>query len=129
MYDTVEEENSSSSTKNSSYDLVKMPGRKKCEHGKRRNQCIPCGGASICEHSKRRSTCKLCKTHKSGMTKIVPVGCQCSDRDRTVALITGYHPPENGCDYREYQCISCKHRSRYQSWMAQHRRMVHHDDE
>ena len=32
----------------------------KCEHGKRKAQCIECGGTSICEHRKRRSTCKEC---------------------------------------------------------------------
>ena len=29
-----------------------------CEHGRERNLCKECGGASICEHGRRRSECK-----------------------------------------------------------------------
>ena len=32
----------------------------RCEHGRQRNVCKECGGASICEHGKRRSCCKEC---------------------------------------------------------------------
>ena len=31
-----------------------------CEHGRQRNNCKDCGGASICEHGRRRSRCKDC---------------------------------------------------------------------
>ena len=31
-----------------------------CEHGRRRTQCKECGGSSICEHGRRRSKCKEC---------------------------------------------------------------------
>jgi hypothetical protein len=34
--------------------------RKKCEHGRRRDRCKECGGASICEHGRLRSDCKEC---------------------------------------------------------------------
>ena len=34
--------------------------KKKCPHGRRKHECVACGGASICEHSKRRSSCKKC---------------------------------------------------------------------
>ena len=34
---------------------------RKCEHGKRKNHCIRCGGASICPHQTVRSMCKKCK--------------------------------------------------------------------
>ena len=33
---------------------------KKCEHGRRRDQCKECGGSGICEHKRRRSECKEC---------------------------------------------------------------------
>ena len=33
---------------------------KKCEHKRRRNECVECGGSSICEHSRRRTYCKEC---------------------------------------------------------------------
>ena len=33
----------------------------KCEHNRRKTQCIECGGASICEHNRRKSQCKECK--------------------------------------------------------------------
>ena len=31
-----------------------------CEHGRRRNDCKECGGASICEHGRLRNQCKEC---------------------------------------------------------------------
>src|SRR6185312_15560941 len=33
---------------------------KKCAHGKRKYQCVDCGGAGICEHKRIRSQCKEC---------------------------------------------------------------------
>jgi hypothetical protein len=33
---------------------------KKCPHGKRKNDCVECGGSSICEHKKRKFNCKEC---------------------------------------------------------------------
>lgn len=35
-------------------------GRKKCEHGRRRNSCKECGGSQICVHRRVRSKCKGC---------------------------------------------------------------------
>jgi len=35
-------------------------GGKRCEHGKLKQQCIPCGGSSICEHKRIKATCKDC---------------------------------------------------------------------
>ena len=32
----------------------------KCEHNKRKDRCIDCGGKQICEHGKRKSYCVLC---------------------------------------------------------------------
>jgi hypothetical protein len=32
----------------------------RCEHGRQRTQCIPCGGGSICEHQRERVRCKEC---------------------------------------------------------------------
>ena len=31
-----------------------------CEHDRRREQCIECGGASICKHGRRRNYCRPC---------------------------------------------------------------------
>ena len=31
-----------------------------CEHGKRKNYCIMCGGSSICKHGKHKRACKEC---------------------------------------------------------------------
>jgi len=48
------------------FDTVKngLNGRyehgQKCEHGRRRDQCIPCGGSQICEHGRLRKTCIPC---------------------------------------------------------------------
>jgi hypothetical protein len=33
---------------------------KKCEHGKRRERCVDCGGSQICEHGVDRYGCKKC---------------------------------------------------------------------
>ena len=35
-----------------------------CEHGRRRTQCKECGGGSICEHGRERSKCKECHAAK-----------------------------------------------------------------
>ena len=32
----------------------------KCPHGKRRNECVECDGATICEHKVKRHYCILC---------------------------------------------------------------------
>jgi len=42
--------------------VVEKKSRKrfKCEHGRERNKCKECGGASICEHDRQRSQCKDC---------------------------------------------------------------------
>jgi hypothetical protein len=32
----------------------------KCEHKKRRNECVKCGGSQICQHKKKRSHCIKC---------------------------------------------------------------------
>ena len=31
-----------------------------CEHGRQRHQCKECGGSSICEHGRQRYQCKEC---------------------------------------------------------------------
>eukprot|EP01044_Picomonas_judraskeda_P004119 COSAG03_NODE_356_length_8629_cov_11.099965_5_plen_1197_part_00 len=35
-------------------------GSRICEHGRQRHHCKECGGASICEHGRRRHHCKEC---------------------------------------------------------------------
>ena len=32
----------------------------KCEHGKRKDKCVECGGAGICEHKRRKAQCVEC---------------------------------------------------------------------
>ncbi len=32
-----------------------------CQHGRRKNTCIECGGSSICQHGKYRYICKICE--------------------------------------------------------------------
>ena len=47
----------------SGYSLQLSKGGDKtwsCQHGKRRNQCKECGGASICVHGRQRNRCKEC---------------------------------------------------------------------
>ena len=34
---------------------------RKCQHGRRRSQCMECGGSSICHHRRIRSRCKDCR--------------------------------------------------------------------
>ncbi len=41
-------------------DDKKSKEKNKCDHGKRKNLCIECGGASLCEHKKSRIECKEC---------------------------------------------------------------------
>ena len=51
-----------------------------CEHGKLKAQCKPCGGSSFCEHGKRKAFCKQC--HGSGICqhgrrKVICKQCDC----------------------------------------------------
>ena len=41
-------------------DCKECGGASICEHGRRRSQCKECGGASICKHGRQRSLCKEC---------------------------------------------------------------------
>ena len=41
-------------------ECLDCKGSQICEHDKRKSQCIYCGGSSICEHAKRRSQCSDC---------------------------------------------------------------------
>jgi len=34
--------------------------KKKCEHNKKKSNCVDCGGVSICSHNKQKSTCRDC---------------------------------------------------------------------
>ena len=40
--------------------ILKKRIYKKCEHGKRKERCIDCGGYEICEHKKRKTDCIKC---------------------------------------------------------------------
>ena len=35
-------------------------GSQVCEHGRQRAQCLPCGGSAVCEHGRRRTQCLPC---------------------------------------------------------------------
>ena len=50
---------SKSCTKCKEYQKEKRR-KNKCEHGKIKSQCIPCGGSQICEHNRRKSRCVEC---------------------------------------------------------------------
>ena len=39
---------------------AKQREKQKCEHKRRRDQCIECGGSGICEHKRQRSKCVEC---------------------------------------------------------------------
>lgn len=39
---------------NKRYELAK------CQHGRRRNQCIECGGSQVCPHKRRQNNCIEC---------------------------------------------------------------------
>jgi hypothetical protein len=41
-------------------ECIPCGGASICEHGRIRTHCIPCGGVSICEHGRQRSSCKPC---------------------------------------------------------------------
>ena len=41
--------------------LPKLSCSWKCEHGRQRSMCVPCGGKGICPHQRRRWTCPVCR--------------------------------------------------------------------
>ena len=41
-------------------DFCYRDSEPKCEHGKRKRNCVECGGSSICIHKKRKSRCVEC---------------------------------------------------------------------
>ncbi len=41
--------------------LHKLSCSWKCEHGRQRSMCVPCGGKGICPHQRRRWTCPVCR--------------------------------------------------------------------
>ena len=66
-----------------------------CEHGRQRNQCVPCGGASICIHKRRRSVCKDCCGASiciHGRQKPTCRLCAPVNPDGTVTLSSGICP-------------------------------------
>ena len=42
------------------YNCINCGGKRVCEHGKWKYQCKICGGKGICEHGKRKYLCKIC---------------------------------------------------------------------
>ena len=46
------------------YVSMRLRGKKKgpwrCEHGRQRSMCVPCGGKGICPHERRRWACRIC---------------------------------------------------------------------
>ena len=45
----------------SKYTCRPCGGSAVCEHGKTKYKCVPCGGTSTCEHHIQRHQCKMCK--------------------------------------------------------------------
>ena len=62
---------------------------------------------------------------RSMVQEPIVIGCKCTGKARIVAEITGYHPPENGCDFSRYMCPICGIRKRYRSWLNNHIRDTH----
>ena len=42
-------------------NIIKLRKEQTCEHGRRRTQCVQCGGSEICEHKRQRHNCIKCK--------------------------------------------------------------------
>jgi hypothetical protein len=60
--------------------LCEMPSPY-CKHGRRRRECVNCGGSGICEHNRRRNTCVDCGgsgicEHNRRRTRCVDCGGQ-----------------------------------------------------
>lgn len=84
--------------------------RKKCPHGRRRAQCIECGGGSVCEHKRLRNQCIECGgagicEHKRQRNKCVECG------------------GSNICEHKRqrHQCLECGGAS-----ICEHKRQRHH---
>ena len=90
-----------------------MP-KKKCEHGIRKEYCIPCKGSEICEHNKRKARCIECKGSQiceHGIRKEYCIPCNgsgiCEHNKRKVRCIEC-----NGsgiCEHNKIKarCIEC----------------------
>lgn len=87
----------------------------KCQHGRRKQYCTICGGASICIHNKRRERCVDCKgsqicEHNKGRSNCVEckgVGiCSHNKRKRYCSLCNG----SCICEHKKIrsQCVMCK---------------------
>lgn len=50
--------------------------RKKCEHGKRKEECKECNSKSLCEHNKFKSMCKDCNGSKICIHKKFKTNCK-----------------------------------------------------
>jgi len=90
-------------------------GSQICEHGRQRHKCEPCGGASICEHGKVRNYCKTCGgsqicEHGRQKHKCKPCGgasiCEHGRQRHQCKTCKGSSVCEHG--KRRYQCKICK---------------------
>jgi len=88
--------------------------KNKCEHGRRRNECLECGGASICEHKRIRSSCIECDgsqvcEHKRIRSKCIECGgasiCE-HKRQRSFCIECGGNQI---CEHKRQRssCIEC----------------------
>jgi hypothetical protein len=48
----------------------------KCEHGKQKSRCKPCGGSGICEHGKEKRYCKKCCGSRICEHNKIKTGCK-----------------------------------------------------
>jgi hypothetical protein len=87
-----------------------------CEHAKRKEYCIPCGGSAMCVHNKRKSRCKecggqsLCNEHGRERSQCVPCGgsgiCEHKIRKSYCIPCAGSSICEH--NKRKHQCLDCK---------------------
>ncbi len=69
---------------------------KKCEHGRRKERCIDCGGSEICEHNRQKYNCREC-----GGIGI----CEHNRRKSKCKECGGSEICEHNC--QKYQCKEC----------------------
>lgn len=87
---------------------------KKCEHDRRRSQCIECGGSEICEHKRRRSRCiecdgaLICEHKRVRSTCIECKGSEVCDHNRIRSTCIECDGASI-CEHKRlrYQCIEC----------------------
>lgn len=55
--------------------------------------------------------------------RVLPIGCFCTGRTRTVSSICGCLNPK--CNYDEWKCTKCDTKKRYKAWILVHYKHSH----